>query len=325
MQIFQYRDCCRLRLATDYQLRASKQICTPRPPGGQRIGRQPWDPAGHADNGARSRQGIAAGLDRFREEDTALSGTRTMTGRDLLSGSSFLFAAGDPGGPGGRWSGWGQAAALRFDGAEGAGGDGLIGLFGADYERGPLLAGVALSGGAGQGAWTAGGRYGMDAALTGMHPYLRLALTDRFSVWGTVGYGAGEMTVTDGGGEGPSRGWRTGIGMSILALGAGGALLKPEVGLLGQQAETALARAGITSNKNPLPFDARSPSKWTGLRLGVSAATTRGFGTADMEVLGECIADLLHAEARSDPGPALARAGARIARLAQGAGKCGPG
>ena len=93
---------------------------------------------------------------------------------------------------------------------------------------------------------------------------------------------------------------------------------------LGQQAETALARAGITSNKNPVPFDARSPSKWTGLRLGVSAATTRGFGTADMEALGECIADLLHAEALSDAGHTLARARVRIARLAQSGGKFSP-
>ena len=91
------------------------------------------------------------------------------------------------------------------------------------------------------------------------------------------------------------------------------------VGLPGQQAETALARAGITSNKNPIPFDARSPSQWTGLRVGVSAATTRGLFPADLEVLGACIADLLHAEARSDPGPALARAGAKVAQLAQGA------
>ena len=91
------------------------------------------------------------------------------------------------------------------------------------------------------------------------------------------------------------------------------------IGLLGSQAETALARAGITSNKNPVPFDAPAPSKWTGLRLGVSAATTRGLVSADMEVLGACIADLLRAEARSDPGPALAHAGPRIARLARGA------
>ena len=96
------------------------------------------------------------------------------------------------------------------------------------------------------------------------------------------------------------------------------------VGILGQQAEIALARAGITSNKNPVPFDARSPSKWTGLRLGVSAATTRGFGTAEMEVLGACIAELLLAESRSDPGPALARVKPRIAQLAHGADRCSP-
>jgi len=67
------------------------------------------------------------------------------------------------------------------------------------------------------------------------------------------------------------------------------------LGILGREAEAALARAGITSNKNPIPFDARSPARWTGLRLGVSAVTTRGFGTAEMEVLGGCIADLLRA------------------------------
>ena len=95
-------------------------------------------------------------------------------------------------------------------------------------------------------------------------------------------------------------------------------------GLLGSQAQTALARAGITSNKNPVPFDARSPSKWTGLRLGVSAVTTRGLGAPAMKVLGACIADLIHAEARSDPAPVLARTAPRIARLAQGAETCSP-
>ena len=96
------------------------------------------------------------------------------------------------------------------------------------------------------------------------------------------------------------------------------------LGLLGRQAETALARVGITSNKNPVPCDARSPSKWTGLRLGVSAATTRGLFPTDLEVLGACISDLLHAEARSDLAPALARTEPRIARLAQGAAGCAP-
>ncbi len=68
-------------------------------------------------------------------------------------------------------------------------------------------------------------------------------------------------------------------------------------GILGQQAEDALAAAGITSNSNPVPFGPARPSQWTGLRLGVAAATTRGFETADFVTLGECIADLVDAAA----------------------------
>ena len=71
-------------------------------------------------------------------------------------------------------------------------------------------------------------------------------------------------------------------------------------GVKGQEAEDALARAGITANKNPIPFDASRPSQWRGLRLGVSAVTTRGFGTAEMEALGHCIADLILAGAGPD-------------------------
>ena len=95
-------------------------------------------------------------LGTFRRESSAARTCVNATASSSVSGGnrSCTIAAD-----------WGQAATLRFDSVEGAGGDGLIGLFGADYERGPLLAGVALSRGAGEGAWTAGGRYGMDAAL----------------------------------------------------------------------------------------------------------------------------------------------------------------
>ena len=60
--------------------------------------------------------------------------------------------------------------------------------------------------------------------------------------------------------------------------------------LRGQQAQDALARVGITSNKNPIPADTAKPSQWSGLRLGVAAATTRGFGAAEIDLLGEVIA-----------------------------------
>ena len=64
-------------------------------------------------------------------------------------------------------------------------------------------------------------------------------------------------------------------------------------GVTGQAAERVLERAGITSNKNPIPFDVRNPAKWSGLRLGVAAATTRGFGEPEMERVGRLISSLV--------------------------------
>lgn len=72
-----------------------------------------------------------------------------MTGRDLLLGSSFQFTTQATDSADGRWSGWGQAAPLRFSEASGGRGEGAIGLFGTDYGQGRPLAGVALSYGAG--------------------------------------------------------------------------------------------------------------------------------------------------------------------------------
>ena len=79
------------------------------------------------------------------------------------------------------------------------------------------------------------------------------------------------------------------------------------IGILDHADETARARADVMSNKNPILFDARNPSKCKRLRLGVSAVTTRGLGTPLVHELGGCIADLLLAESRSNLAPALAR------------------
>jgi len=65
-------------------------------------------------------------------------------------------------------------------------------------------------------------------------------------------------------------------------------------GLTGKEAEAILDRANITSNKNPVPFDAANPAKWVGVRLGVAAATTRGFGEEEFQRLGKTIAALLN-------------------------------
>ena len=64
-------------------------------------------------------------------------------------------------------------------------------------------------------------------------------------------------------------------------------------GLTGKDAETALEAAGITANKNMVPFDDKSPFVTSGLRLGTPAMTTRGFGTDEFRRVGELIDQVL--------------------------------
>lgn len=70
--------------------------------------------------------------------------------------------------------------------------------------------------------------------------------------------------------------------------------------LSGAEAEALLALADITCNKNPTPHDPAQPAKWTGIRLGVSAGTTRGFGVTEFEQIGEIIAAILSSRASAD-------------------------
>tara|TARA_R110002073_G_scaffold3340_9_gene22478 strand:+ start:5438 stop:6694 length:1257 start_codon:yes stop_codon:yes gene_type:complete len=65
------------------------------------------------------------------------------------------------------------------------------------------------------------------------------------------------------------------------------------LGLTGQQAQDRLDAVNITTNKNPIPFDATNPGQWVGLRLGTAAATTRGFDRPEFEHLARTIAAVL--------------------------------
>ena len=70
-------------------------------------------------------------------------------------------------------------------------------------------------------------------------------------------------------------------------------------GLTGKAAEESLDRAGITCNKNGVPFDPEKPTVTSGIRLGSPAATTRGFGTAEFRRVGALMARVLDALARN--------------------------
>ena len=63
--------------------------------------------------------------------------------------------------------------------------------------------------------------------------------------------------------------------------------------ITGKLAEAALERAGITCNKNGIPFDPEKPTVTSGIRLGSPAATTRGFGQAEFRQVGALIAEVL--------------------------------
>jgi glycine hydroxymethyltransferase len=64
-------------------------------------------------------------------------------------------------------------------------------------------------------------------------------------------------------------------------------------GITGSEAEKALDRAGITVNKNAIPFDPLPPMKAGGIRLGSPSVTTRGMGEPEMELIGNWIAEVL--------------------------------
>ncbi|WP_300975484.1 serine hydroxymethyltransferase [Sphingomonas sp. LHG3406-1] len=68
--------------------------------------------------------------------------------------------------------------------------------------------------------------------------------------------------------------------------------LRP-LGITGKDADESLERAGITCNKNGIPFDPLPPLKTSGIRVGSPAGTTRGFGEAEFREIADMVADVL--------------------------------
>jgi len=94
--------------------------------------------------------------------------------------------------------------------------------------------------------------------------------------------------------------------------------LRPK-NVTGNIADESLERAGITCNKNAIPFDPEKPMVTSGIRLGTPAGTTRGFGTAEFEMVGDLIADVLEglADNRDDNTAAESAAREQVLALCQ--------
>ncbi len=176
--------------------------------------------------GARGAMGMAAGpLDGgFNGGGLLRMG---LGGGDVLTGSDF--ALGRETRHGGILSIWSRGAQSRFSGREGAlslGGDVRTTMFGADYAKGPLVTGLSLSHsrGLGEYAGVAGGQ--VASSVTGLYPWLGYKATDRITVWGVAGYGAGGLLLTPQGGPALA----SGLSMAMAAAGTRGELVSGGAG-----------------------------------------------------------------------------------------------
>ena len=71
-------------------------------------------------------------------------------------------------------------------------------------------------------------------------------------------------------------------------------------GVTGKLAENTLDNAGITCNKNSVPFDEKSPFITSGIRLGTAAGTTRGFKEKEFTIVAELISEVIDSINKGD-------------------------
>ena len=160
--------------------------------------------------------------------------TRSMSGRDVLLGSSFHLSSGAPDGTGAALTAWGRVATggfeadvddVRMDG------DVTTGMLGFDAEWDRVLAGVLVSQSDGDGSYVLSEAMGDDrgtveSTLTGVYPYARIAMGGRVSAWGLAGIGHGELTLHQDG----QASLETDLSMTMGAVGVNGAVLDPADG-----------------------------------------------------------------------------------------------
>ncbi|WP_068876976.1 MULTISPECIES: serine hydroxymethyltransferase [unclassified Phenylobacterium] len=98
------------------------------------------------------------------------------------------------------------------------------------------------------------------------------------------------------------------VGFKIVSNGTDSHLMLVDLtpkNVSGAQAEIALERAGITTNKNSIPGDPLPPMQTSGLRVGTPAGTTRGFGPAEFRQVGQWIGEVLDAVSTGEDSTAV--------------------
>ena len=174
---------------------------------------------------------LAPARSLLEETETANTTGQDMTLKELLLHSSFHLVSNDGGeaiGP--RLSAWGRVAASGFDGKEdrlSLDGTVTTATLGVDGAWEHWLTGLAVAYSEGDGSFSQVGIPGGDLAstLTSVHPYVAYTLSDRVRLWGMVGYGSGEFSLSD-----PDT-LSTDLEMRMGAVGVRGTLLSQPKGL----------------------------------------------------------------------------------------------
>ena len=215
-----------------------------------------------------SMPGTGGGLNRSRDFG------RGFGGGSLQTGSAFVMNRETR--RGGILSFWSRGARSQFYGREGEISlDGRVrtAMAGADYQTGPLVAGLSLSHSRGRGGYEGVDIGEVTSSVTGLYPWLGYQATDRISLWGVSGYGKGALRLTPGAGAA----LQSGLSMAMAAGGMRGKLADSVVGGFGLalKAEALWVGTGIKGVDGPEGRLAATEAAVSRFRTGLEAS--RGY------------------------------------------------
>ena len=199
---------------------------------------------------------------------------RGFGGGSLQTGSAFVMNRETR--RGGILSFWSRGARSQFYGREGEISlDGRVrtAMAGADYQTGPLVAGLSLSHSRGRGGYQGVDIGEVTSSVTGLYPWLGYQATDRISLWGVSGYGKGALRLTPGAGAA----LQSGLSMAMAAGGLRGKLADSVVGGFGLalKAEALWVGTGIKGVDGPEGRLAATEAAVSRFRTGLEAS--RGY------------------------------------------------
>ncbi len=198
---------------------------------------------------------------------------------DLLARSSFSLSSsagpreGGDGVAAGNLTAWGRGAVTDFRGDENdlsVRGEVVTGTVGVDYERGRWLTGLAMGLSRGRGGVGGNSDSGLEASLTTANPYARIRIGENLMLWGVLGYGRGEFSMTEDGTT-----TRTDLSLTMGALGFRRDLVSSARGFgLGLKSDVFLAQI----DADAAPGLAAVSQDVNRVRLALETSYSRSFG-----------------------------------------------